>query len=163
MSFTCKCFFFFKSNNDNGRITVGFLALTCECLENVIEKTKPITQFFSVPDGSTPEVSTDAECRSRLRQEPAFYFRRKKLVKKTDTFPVSLFIVSSRSLCFSQMAFLRWKHCWTSVASMVAGVWTEVGFSNLKIFGAGSGLKNVKTGEESEPESVTTATPAFLE
>jgi len=44
---------------------------------------------------------------------------------------------------------------------MVAGVLTEVGFSNVKIFAAGSGFKNFETGEESESENVTTVTSAF--
>jgi len=40
----------------------------------VTEKTKPMTQFFSVPEGSTVEVATNSQCRSRLRQDPAFFF-----------------------------------------------------------------------------------------
>ena len=38
-----------------------------DALRAVIEKTKPITQFFSGPE--------DPECRSRFRQDPAFFFR----------------------------------------------------------------------------------------
>jgi len=45
-----------------------------EALRVVIEKTKPITQFFSVSEGPTPEVATHPGCRSRLRQDSAFSF-----------------------------------------------------------------------------------------
>jgi len=34
-----------------------------DALRAVIDKTKPITQFFSVPEGPTPEVATDLEYR----------------------------------------------------------------------------------------------------
>jgi len=44
-----------------------------DALRTAIDKTQPITLFFSVPKGSTPEVATDLEC--RLRQDPAFFFR----------------------------------------------------------------------------------------
>ena len=37
-------------------------------LRAVIEKRKPITQFFSVPEGSTTEVATEPEYWSRLRR-----------------------------------------------------------------------------------------------
>jgi len=40
----------------------------------VTEKTKPITQFCSAPEGSTPEVAADLECRIRLQQHSAFSF-----------------------------------------------------------------------------------------
>jgi len=57
-----------------------------DALRAVIEKTKLMTQFFSVPEGSTPEVTMDLKCQCRLRQDPAFFFRTwsrsQKFVKK---------------------------------------------------------------------------------
>jgi len=34
-----------------------------DALRAVIDKTKPITQFFNVPEGFTAEVAADLECR----------------------------------------------------------------------------------------------------
>jgi len=67
------------------------------------------------------------------------------------------------SVWFSYMTYPKYKHCWMSVASMVAGVWTGVGFSNLKIFRTRTRIrfKNFGTGAESESENVTTATSVF--
>jgi len=46
-----------------------------DALRAVIDTTKPIAQFFILPEGPTPQAATDPECRSRLRQDPVFFFR----------------------------------------------------------------------------------------
>jgi len=78
----------------------------------VTEKTKPITQFFSVSEVFTPEVATDPECRSRLQQDPVFFFRtwsRSQNCVKNQAWIRSqfLFFEQQESVCFSQMAFRK--------------------------------------------------------
>ena len=73
-----------------------------DALRAVIAKTKPITQFFSVLEGSTPEVATDLECRSRLRQDPVFFFRtwsRSKEFVKKRTWIWRHFLFSAVGVC----------------------------------------------------------------
>jgi len=70
-----------------------------DALRAVIEKTKPITQFFIVPERSAPEVVTDPELIAEgscvFLSDPA---PESKICEKPD--PESLFIFSSsRSLC----------------------------------------------------------------
>ena len=78
MRFACKLFFFFQSNQDNGGSTVSLLALTWECrnvhmradlvsdrtpllkqmhYELLLKRRKTVIKFFSVPEGSTPEMA----------------------------------------------------------------------------------------------------------
>ena len=102
-----------------------------DALWAVIEKTKPITHFFSEPEGpnrggyrsGVPGSTPAGSCVFLSDRSPE-----SKICEKSDLDPESLFIFSSRSLCgFHTWHFLSKKHCWISVASMAAGVWTEPG------------------------------------
>ena len=46
-----------------------------DAVRAVIDKTKPITQLFSVPEASAPEVATDLECLCQFQQDPVFFCR----------------------------------------------------------------------------------------
>ena len=75
--------------------------------------------------------------RSRLRQESAFFWTRSQKFVKNRTRSQFLF----SAVAGVSMVFFTYKHCWTSVESMVARFGTGVGFANLEILEQERGLK----------------------
>ena len=100
-----------------------------------MEKVKQITQFLVCQKGLHQRW---LRIRSWLREDPAFCFRTQRwsqtLWKTGPGSRVTFHFQRQESVWFSYMAFLKYKHCWISVASMVARVWTRFGFSNLQMF-----------------------------
>jgi len=91
-----------KSTYESGSSKPRKAAAKTDALRDVIGKFKQITQFFSVPEGPTPEVATDSECRSRLRKDPAFCFqtrRRSQKFLKNRTWILSHFSFSAAGVC----------------------------------------------------------------
>ena len=52
-----------------------------DALRAVTEEDETNNPLFSVPEGSTPEVATNPECRSRLRQDPTIFWTRRRSQK----------------------------------------------------------------------------------
>ena len=142
-----KCFFGFNIQSRKG------LSFPRWLIEN------EIVMLGTFVRNSKPEMATNLECRSRLRQESAFFFVTRsgagvKILWKNESGSGTTFYFRKERAWFLYTSLLKYKHCWISVGSIVAGVWTGVGFSN---FGPGSWFKNFGIGAESKPEHVTPA------
>ena len=79
------------------------------------------------------EVAMDPECRSRLRQDSAFFFRirtrSQNFVKNRIRSQCSLSAVAG--VC---VVIMKWKHGYISVGSLVTGAWTGLWFLNMMTF-----------------------------
>jgi len=91
-----------------------------DALRAVTEEDETNNPLFSVPEGSTPEVATNPECRSRLRQDPTTFLDaapESKICEKPD--PESLFTCSSRSPC----GFHIWHFLSENIAEFRLHLW----------------------------------------
>ena len=106
------------------------------------------------------EVATDLES-IPARFCVCFWSRSPTFVKKTDPDPGSVLFLAVTGVCMvfvNVIASVQNKHCWTALASMVAGDWTGVGFSIIQNFEPQVRFKNFGTGAEPESENVIPAT-----